>query len=179
MTLSNGNTFRVTGILCSHEGQWRGALMFSLICAWTNDWVNNRNADDLRRHRSRYDVNVMNTKRIPQTVHSITLMCLCINLGTFTKQVYQVLLEKNLNLGVWITHQLLGKAQPCNNRVYIYDCWHWAQSHMHSAGHDDVIKWKHFRVTGHLCGEFTSHRWILRTKACDAELWGILWSAPD
>ena len=21
--------------------------------------------------------------------------------------------------------------------------------------HDDVIKWKHFRVTGHLCGEFT------------------------
>ena len=23
---------------------------------------------------------------------------------------------------------------------------------------DDVIKWKHFRVTGHLCGEFTGHR---------------------
>ena len=21
--------------------------------------------------------------------------------------------------------------------------------------HDDVIKWKYFRVTGHLCGEFT------------------------
>ena len=28
-----------------------------------------------------------------------------------------------------------------------------------------------FRVTGHLCGEFTSHRWIPRTKASDAELW--------
>ena len=26
--------------------------------------------------------------------------------------------------------------------------------------HDDVIKWKHFRVTGHLCGEFTGPRWI-------------------
>ena len=25
-----------------HKGQWRGALMFSLICAWTNGWVNNR-----------------------------------------------------------------------------------------------------------------------------------------
>ena len=33
-----------------HKGQWREALMFSLICAWTNGWVNNRDADDLRRH---------------------------------------------------------------------------------------------------------------------------------
>ena len=28
-----------------------------------------------------------------------------------------------------------------------------------------------FRVTGPLCGEFTGHRWILRTKASDAELY--------
>ena len=28
-----------------------------------------------------------------------------------------------------------------------------------------------FCVTGHLCGEFTGHRWIPRTKASDAELW--------
>ena len=28
-----------------------------------------------------------------------------------------------------------------------------------------------FRVTGPLCGEFTGHRWILVTKASDAELW--------
>ena len=39
-----------------HKGQWRGALMFSLICAWINRWVNNREADDLRRHRAHYDV---------------------------------------------------------------------------------------------------------------------------
>ena len=32
-----------------HKGQWRGALMFSLICAWITDWVNNREAGDLRR----------------------------------------------------------------------------------------------------------------------------------
>ena len=37
--------------------------------------------------------------------------------------------------------------------------------------HDDVIKWKIFRVTGHLCGEFTGHRWMPCTKASDAELW--------
>ena len=44
----------------SHEGQWRGALVFSLICAWTNSWVSNRRATDLRRHRAHYDVTIMN-----------------------------------------------------------------------------------------------------------------------
>ena len=42
-----------------HKGQWRGALLFSLICACINDWVNNRDAGDLRRHRAHYDVTVM------------------------------------------------------------------------------------------------------------------------
>ena len=46
--------------------------------------------------------------------------------------------------------------------------------------HDDIIKWRNvFRVTGHLCGEFTGHRWIPRTKASDPELWCFLWSAPE
>ena len=36
-----------------------------------------------------------------------------------------------------------------------------------------------FRVTGPLCGKFTGHRWIPLTKAGDAELWCILWSAPE
>ena len=35
-----------------------------------------------------------------------------------------------------------------------------------------------FRVTDPLCGEFTGHRWIPRTKAIDAELWCFLWSEP-
>ena len=34
-----------------HKGQWRGALMFSLICVWINGWVNNREAADLIRYR--------------------------------------------------------------------------------------------------------------------------------
>ena len=42
------------------EGQWRGALMFSLICARINGWVNNREAGDSRRHCTHYDVIVMN-----------------------------------------------------------------------------------------------------------------------
>ena len=36
-----------------------------------------------------------------------------------------------------------------------------------------------FRVTCHLCWEFTGHRWISHTKASDAELWCFLWSAPE
>ena len=42
-----------------HKGQWRRALMFSLICAWTNGWVNNRDVDDLRCHSTHFDVTVM------------------------------------------------------------------------------------------------------------------------
>ena len=37
-----------------HKGQWRGALKSSLICAWTSDWVNNREPGDLRRHHVHY-----------------------------------------------------------------------------------------------------------------------------
>ena len=60
MTSSNGNIFRVTGPLCGEftGHRWRRALIFSLICAWTNGWVNNREAGDLRRNRAHYDVTV-------------------------------------------------------------------------------------------------------------------------
>ena len=66
MTSSNGNIFRVAGHLCGeftghpHKRQWRGALMFSLICAWINSWANNRESGDLRFHRAHYDVIVVN-----------------------------------------------------------------------------------------------------------------------
>ena len=42
-----------------HKGQWRGALMFTLICVWINGWVNDREAGDLRRYHGHYDVIVM------------------------------------------------------------------------------------------------------------------------
>ena len=68
MTSSNGSIFRVTGHLRgefpvtgefpSQRPVTRG-LMFSLICAWINGWVNNREAGDLRRHRAHYDITVM------------------------------------------------------------------------------------------------------------------------
>ena len=42
-----------------HKDQWRVALMFSLIYAWTNGWVNNWDAGGLRRHCAHYDVTVL------------------------------------------------------------------------------------------------------------------------
>ena len=68
MTSSNENIFRVTGHLC---GEFTGhailytiaqeprTLMFSLMCAWINGWVNNGEAGDLSRHRAHYDVTVI------------------------------------------------------------------------------------------------------------------------
>ena len=40
-------------------GQWRGVLMFSLICVWINGGVNNRESGDLRRDRAHYVVIIM------------------------------------------------------------------------------------------------------------------------
>ena len=46
-----------------HKGQWRGALIYSLICTWMNDWivriVSNREDGDLRRHCANYNIIVM------------------------------------------------------------------------------------------------------------------------
>ena len=56
-----------------HKGQWLGALMFSLIYAWTNDWANNRDAGHLRRHRI-HDVTVM--------LRRVSLVCLVFTIKT-------------------------------------------------------------------------------------------------
>ena len=54
-----------------HKGQWRGALMFSLICAWTNSCTNYGDAGDLRRYRAYY-VTVMNI--LPYTTAHLSLI---------------------------------------------------------------------------------------------------------
>ena len=66
LTSSNGNINWpfVRGIHRSpvnspHKGQWPGALIFSLICTWTNDWVNNRDGGDLRCNHTHYDLSLM------------------------------------------------------------------------------------------------------------------------
>ena len=57
-----------------HKGQWRGVLMFSLICVWIDGWVNNREADDLRRRRTHYNVTVMTLSCIYFSSHASSLL---------------------------------------------------------------------------------------------------------
>ena len=52
--------------------------------------------------------------------------------------------------------------------------WSMKLRHMKTSSNGNI-----FRVTGHLCGEFTGPRWIPRTKTSDAELWCFLWYAPE
>ena len=61
--------FYITADLCAgnspdapQKGLWLKALIFSLICAWTNGWVNKRG--NFRRYRAHYDVTVMNQLEI-------------------------------------------------------------------------------------------------------------------
>ena len=42
-----------------YKGQWQGALMFYLLCAWTNGSVNYRDMGELRCHCAHYDITVM------------------------------------------------------------------------------------------------------------------------
>ena len=68
MTSSNGEIFCVTGPLCGEFTVHRWIPLtkasdaelwfFSLICAWTKNWVNNGDAGDLRRHYTHYEVTV-------------------------------------------------------------------------------------------------------------------------
>ena len=56
-----------------HKGQWHGVLMFSLIRAWINGWVNNREAGDLRRHHTHYDAIIMAlpTQTVPEFLEHV------------------------------------------------------------------------------------------------------------
>ena len=71
-----------------HKGQSRGDLMFSLICVWINDWVNNREVGELRRHRGHYDVTVMRrnsfivVRWLTVLIHHMTYLPLLSNQST-------------------------------------------------------------------------------------------------
>ena len=79
---------------------------------------------------------------------------------------------------LWITMRELQEctavATSCREAFYLM---RWKQFRITSYFMMTSSNGNIFRVTGHLCGEFTGPRWIPRTKASDAELWCFLWSA--
>ena len=77
LALCEGNPQVNDGFPSYHKGQWRGALTFSLSCAWNNSWANNRDAGDWRRHCAHYDSNVIwaNLFNFVRNLCAMTRMC--------------------------------------------------------------------------------------------------------
>ena len=114
----------------SHKGQWRGALMLPLICAWISRWVNNRDAGDWRRHRAHYDVTVMNIS-IFQTVFFVLMVSA---MGYVDAQI-------------WISYVCRYGALECMNMVVSWNsnyasCHAWVYLHEHPLRAFSLIgKW--------------------------------------
>ena len=83
-----------------HKRQWRGALMFTLICARINGWVNNCKAGDLRRKRAHYDVIVMTAACSNCTHHFICMIAM-----------------RKCNISVWI---YIWKMTKDINKAYVF-----------------------------------------------------------
>ena len=73
-------------------------------------------------------------------------------------------ISRNAMLGRFRKHPLIAASVSCS----IYRI----SDHMMTSSNGNI-----FRVTGHLCREFTDTRWFPRTWASDAELWYFLWCA--
>ena len=77
-----------------NKGQWRGALMFPLVCIWNNSWINNGEAGDLRCHRAHYYVIVMKIRNfrygwLVQSISSWAYAWLAIRYSTYPNSTYQ------------------------------------------------------------------------------------------
>ena len=179
-----------------HKSQWRGALMFPLICVGINGWINNREAGDLRRYCAHYDVSVMSNGFFKLANKQNLILC---NVPSLLNQTFNnvslvgyILYKTVWNRNVWC--DVLGTNRPRLpiTLLYVPEYILWCVCSLCNISFNKQqrsSRWIRFmmtssngsifRVTGHLCGEFTGSRWIPRTKASDAELWCILWSASE
>ena len=87
-----------------HKGQWRGALMFSLIWVWIKGWVNNRGAGNLRRYRANYDVIVLWLAHwSPRWV----VECVCGILALLVLSLVSSLWSNSLMIGIYLADSAL------------------------------------------------------------------------
>ena len=102
-----------------HKGQWRRALMFSLICVWINGWVTNREAGDLRHYRTHYDVIVMGPsisstfRQWPPAWHTPLKSSWCLWVARVSLLSY-----RNLNNA----YRCVGSAHNCH--MHQWSQWH-------------------------------------------------------
>ena len=133
MTSSNGNIFRVTDHLCGNStvtgefpGQWRGALMFSLICDWINGWMNNREAGDLRRHGAHYDVTVtvLESHGIWQLSRDLKHGMPCI--GEHISEINNTSHWRHISLRIYYHRNFIWPGQGSRNSIskkWLHICW--------------------------------------------------------
>ena len=106
-----------------HNGQWRGALMFSLICVWINDWVNNREAGDLRRHRGHYDVIVMITTTERNTTGSVQMSWNKPCLSSESAHPSYAVVDASFVFGYRIEMYIYNAGfASCHIHIHIYPC---------------------------------------------------------
>ena len=94
-----------------HKGQWRGALMFSLICVWINGKVNIHEAGDLRRYRAHYDVTVRSHVIISNTSVSIVLP------GGRLKNAYELLNLRALKIPMLYKNRIF----QCMSKIFFVE----------------------------------------------------------
>ena len=97
-----------------HRDKWRGALVFYLICAWTNGWANNRDAGDLLW--SRYIValhclsfncpNRMSHSASSHMLPYLTDWAVGIHENNSDKQNYCIYTEEKIFLSLHHNHQI-------------------------------------------------------------------------
>ena len=124
MTSSNGNIFHVTGHLSPHKGQWRGALMFSLIYVSINDWVNNREAGDVRCYHAHYDVIVMlqpSEAYIPTGSLLEQMLCYC-QLDTQNKLVAHIFTSEKKKYMLRLLMQPFSFNIFVNDPIFVTNC---------------------------------------------------------
>ena len=89
-----------------HKGQWHRALMVSLICTWTNSWVNNWDAGDLRCHHAHYDITVM----FRNASLSLGQLYHCLNASEITMQDVSIIgfnITKTKQSKMWMVQEVL------------------------------------------------------------------------
>ena len=122
-----------------HKGQWRGALMFSLIRVringcflWSTPEVNNREAGDVRRQHGHYDVIVMvccisvhdSTRK--SCIKVIILVCgWCQPISSKSKCPIQVCVFQIFHIFLPVVYQhkmQTGFCWGCINMVFFLTC---------------------------------------------------------
>ena len=102
-----------------HENQWRGALMFCLICALTNGLVNNRDAGGLRRNCAHYEVTVTCYMKPPTFVYHLEVYILVYFLVVCTGIMY-------LNtVGTSLRHSYISIYNNYNVHIFLWHHWFW------------------------------------------------------